>query len=86
MVGGVGAVKRCSAVQAASESDPLRDDGAQLEQALKTAGVRVERKVYPGVTHEFFGTAAVVLKTQDAQACASLRLKADLENSLQGAR
>lgn len=62
-----------------AEIDPLRDDGAQLEQALKTAGVSVERKVYPGVTHEFFGTAAVVQKAQDAQAYAGSRLKADLE-------
>jgi len=38
----------------------------------------VERKVYPGVTHEFFGTAAVVQKAKDAQAYAGSRLKADL--------
>jgi acetyl esterase len=56
----------------------LRDDGAQLEQALRTAGVSVERKVYPGVTHEFFGTAAVVKKAEEAQAYAGDRLKADL--------
>ena len=61
-----------------AEIDPLRDDGAQLEQALRTAGVSVERKVYPGVTHEFFGTAAVVKKAEEAQAYAGDRLKADL--------
>ncbi|MBD8731172.1 alpha/beta hydrolase [Pseudomonas sp. CFBP 13710] len=61
-----------------AEIDPLRDDGAQLEQALRTAGVSVERKVYPGVTHEFFGTAAVVKKAEEAQAYAGERLKADL--------
>lgn len=61
-----------------AEIDPLRDDGAQLEQALRTAGVSVERKVYPGVTHEFFGTAAVVQAAQQAQAYAGERLKADL--------
>jgi acetyl esterase len=59
-----------------AEIDPLRDDGAQLEQALKSAGVSVERRLYPGVTHEFFGTAAVVQKAQDAQAYAGERLKA----------
>jgi acetyl esterase len=58
--------------------DPLRDDGAQLEKALRTAGVSVERKVYPGVTHEFFGTAAVVKKAEEAQMYAGERLKADL--------
>lgn len=61
-----------------AEIDPLRDDGAQLEQALRKAGVSVERKVYPGVTHEFFGTAAVVEKAEQAQAYAGQRLKADL--------
>ncbi|WP_133748849.1 alpha/beta hydrolase [Pseudomonas sp. LP_7_YM] len=61
-----------------AEIDPLRDDGAQLETALRSAGVSVERKVYPGVTHEFFGTAAVVQKAQQAQEYAGERLKADL--------
>lgn len=61
-----------------AEIDPLRDDGAQLETALRAAGVPVERKVYSGVTHEFFGTAAVVQKAKDAQAYAGARLGADL--------
>lgn len=61
-----------------AEIDPLRDDGAQLEQALRSAGVSVERKVYSGVTHEFFGAAAVVQKAQQAQVYAGERLKADL--------
>jgi acetyl esterase len=61
-----------------AEIDPLRDDGMQLETALRAAGVPVERKLYDGVTHEFFGTAAVVAKAQEAQAYAGQRLKADL--------
>jgi acetyl esterase len=61
-----------------AEIDPLRDDGAELEKALRTAGVSVERKVYPGLTHEFFGTAAVVKKAEEAQMYAGERLKADL--------
>lgn len=61
-----------------AEIDPLRDDGAQLEQALRSAGVSVERRLYPGVTHEFFGTAAVVQKAQESQTYAGGRLKADL--------
>jgi acetyl esterase len=61
-----------------AEIDPLRDDGAQLEVALHNAGVSVERKLYDGVTHEFFGTAAVVEKAEQAQAYAGQRLKADL--------
>ena len=55
--------------------DPLRSDGAKMEDALKTAGVPVERREYEGVTHEFFGTAAVVQKARDAQAYAGERLR-----------
>lgn len=62
-----------------AEIDPLRDDGAQLEQALRSAGVSVERNLYSGVTHEFFGTAAVVEKAQEAQTYAGARLKAALK-------
>ena len=56
--------------------DPLLDDGAMLEAALQKAGVPVERKLYDGVTHEFFGMAAVVAKAKDAQEYAGQRLKA----------
>ncbi|MBC7468499.1 MAG: alpha/beta hydrolase, partial [Ramlibacter sp.] len=56
--------------------DPLHDDGGMLETALKKAGVSVERKLYDGVTHEFFGMAAVVQKAKDAQEYAGQRLKA----------
>ncbi|MDQ6828320.1 MAG: alpha/beta hydrolase, partial [Gemmatimonadota bacterium] len=50
-----------------AQIDPLRDDGAMLEAALTKAGVPVERKLYDGVTHEFFGMGAVVPKAMDAQ-------------------
>ena len=50
-----------------AQIDPLREDGALLEQALKSAGVKVDRKVYAGTTHEFFGMAAVVKDAADAQ-------------------
>lgn len=55
--------------------DPLRSDGEKMEDALKNAGVSVERRDYEGVTHEFFGTAAVVQKAKDAQMYAGERLK-----------
>ena len=55
--------------------DPLRDDGAMLEEALLASGVPVERTVYDGVTHEFFGMAAVVEKAREAQAHAGERLR-----------
>jgi acetyl esterase/lipase len=56
--------------------DPLRSDGAKMEEALKEANVAVERRDYEGVTHEFFGTAAVVAKAKEAQAFAGARLRA----------
>ncbi|MEJ0098664.1 MAG: hypothetical protein WDO12_02545 [Pseudomonadota bacterium] len=42
--------------------DPLRSDGAKLEAALRRADVAVERRDYEGVTHEFFGCAAVITR------------------------
>ena len=58
-----------------AQIDPLLSDGVQIEAALKKAGVKVERKNYPGVTHEFFGMVAVVAKAKDAQMYAGQRLK-----------
>jgi acetyl esterase len=55
--------------------DPLRSDGEMLEAALKSAGVAVTRKVYDGVTHEFFGMSAVVKKAKDAQEFAGKHLR-----------
>ena len=60
--------------------DPLLDDAAMLEAALKKAGVSVERKFYDGVAHEFFGMAAVVAKAKEAQEYAGQRLKTSFAN------
>jgi acetyl esterase len=63
-----------------AEIDPLRSDGELLELALDNAGVKVTRKVYSGVTHEFFGMAAVVSKAKDAQGYAGKALRNALES------
>jgi acetyl esterase/lipase len=55
--------------------DPLRSDGAKLEEALSDAGVPVERREYAGVTHEFFGCGAVLEKAREAVDYAGERLK-----------
>lgn len=55
--------------------DPLRSDGAKLEDALRAAGNAVERREYEGVAHEFFGAAAVLRKAREAQAYAGERLR-----------
>lgn len=58
-----------------AEIDPLNSDGLMLAEKLKAAGVTVESKNYDGVTHEFFGMAAVVPEAKDAQAYAASQLK-----------
>ncbi|HET7457755.1 MAG TPA: alpha/beta hydrolase [Gemmatimonadaceae bacterium] len=58
-----------------AQIDPLRDDGAMLEQSLKRAGVSVDRKVYDGVAHEFFGMGAVLDEAKDANQWAADHLK-----------
>ena len=58
-----------------AQLDPLRDDGAMLQKAIEAADGPVDRRVYSGVTHKFFGTAAVVQKARDAQQYAGQRLQ-----------
>lgn len=64
-----------------AEIDPLRSDGDLLADALKKAGVKVDHKVYRGVTHEFFGMAAVVAPARDAQAKAGGALRSVFRNA-----
>ena len=58
-----------------AQVDPLADDGAALETALRTAGVPVERRVFPGATHEFFGAGKVIRAAFDAEGYATGKLK-----------
>ena len=55
--------------------DPLRSEGRAYADRLREAGVAVEAKNYEGVTHEFFGMAAVVDTAEEAQAFAVDGLK-----------
>lgn len=59
----------------AAEYDPLRSEGEMLSDNLKKAGVDTDYKLYKGVTHEFFGMAAVVPDAKDAQEYATDQLK-----------
>ena len=58
-----------------AQIDPLEAEGGDLADALEAAGVDVEREVYPGVTHEFFGMAAVLEQAVAAQQLAADRLR-----------
>ena len=51
-----------------AQIDPLRSEGEMLAGKMKAAGVMVEQKTYAGVTHEFFGMAAIVPQAKDAMA------------------
>jgi len=58
-----------------AELDPLLSDGEMFANKLKAAGVTVDRKVYNGVTHEFFGMGALVPEAKEAEAYAVSQLK-----------
>jgi acetyl esterase len=62
----------------AAEIDPLRSEGKLLADKLKECKVETDYEVYNGVTHEFFGMAAVIPQAKDAQALAAKKLKAAL--------
>ena len=59
-----------------AEIDPLQTEGKMLAEKMKAANVRTDYEMYEGVTHEFFGMAAVVPQAKDAQALAVKKLKA----------
>jgi acetyl esterase/lipase len=58
-----------------AQIDPLRSDGAMLEEALKQVHIPVMRKEYDGVTAGFFGAAPVLPAAKQAQSFAADQLK-----------
>lgn len=62
-----------------AEIDPLRSEGKTLADKLRQAGSEVTYKNYEGVTHEFFGMAAVVEDAKDAGDFAADDLKQAFE-------
>ena len=59
----------------AAQIDPLRSEGETLETRLRQAGVRVSRREFPRVTHEFFGADPVIAEAKQAQAYAGQQLR-----------
>jgi len=59
-----------------AELDPLRSEGEQLAERMRAAGVAVEQRTFPGVTHEFFGMTPVLATAREAQAMAAAALRA----------
>ncbi len=58
-----------------AQIDPLLSDGLTLTTALRRAGVSVEQRTFPGVTHEMFGMGAVVRGAAAANDYAVARLR-----------
>ncbi len=63
----------------AAELDPLQSDGQAYATALAEAGNAVIYRIYPGTTHEFFGTGAVVDLAKQAEKFAASRLAASFK-------
>ena len=61
-----------------AEIDPLQSEGKLLADKLEAAGVTTDYELYKGVTHEFFGMAAVIPEAKAAQELAAKMLKAAL--------
>ena len=61
--------------------DPLRSEGEALAARMKADGVEVMYRNFDGVTHEFFGMAAVVDKAKAAQILVANQLKAAFADS-----
>ena len=59
----------------AAEIDPLLTEGKSYADKLQAAGVKVQYKVYDGVTHEFFSMGAVIDEAKQAEQFASEQLK-----------
>lgn len=59
-----------------AEIDPLQTEGKLLSDKFKAANVSTDYKMYDGVTHEFFGMAAVIPQAKDALAFVVSKLNA----------
>jgi acetyl esterase/lipase len=62
-----------------ADIDPLRDDGLMLENKLKISGVPVSRKIYDGVTHDFYGLNVVLSSARDAEGYGNAALRQYLQ-------
>ncbi len=58
-----------------AEIDPLESEGGDLARQMENAGVKVTRRVYEDVTHEFFGLDAILEQAEHAQNLAAQELR-----------
>src|ERR671933_204123 len=71
---------RARAAITGAETAPFGDRGAAYGARLRDRGVTAADRLYPGVTHEFFGMGAVLDEANDAQAFAAAALRAAFAN------
>jgi acetyl esterase/lipase len=64
-----------------AQIDPLRSEGEAYAAKLKDAGVTVDAKTYPAVTHEFFGMGKIVPQAKEAMDMAIADLKSAFDNA-----
>ena len=57
-----------------AEIDPLHSEDEALTQKLAASGIDAQIRIFPGVTHEFFGMGAVVGQAKQAETFAAGRL------------
>ena len=62
-----------------AEIDPLASDGTFLTYKLQAQGNDVDRTLYGGTTHEFFGMGAAVSRAREAEAFAAEKLDATFD-------
>lgn len=60
---------------------PLQSEGRQLAQEFQAAGVETTYELFIGVTHEFFGMAAVVPQAEEAQNLVASELREAFGNN-----
>jgi acetyl esterase len=63
-----------------AECDPLRDEGEDYGQKLKSAGVPAEVKRYAGMPHGFFSFGAALIAAQESMADTTTRLSKAFES------
>ena len=61
-----------------AQIDPLRSGGEMLADKMRSTGDDVAVRVFPGVTHEFFGMGSVVAEAKGAEDYATQHLVAQL--------
>ena len=72
------------AIVVTAECDVLHDEGQRYAEALRSAGVPVEYKEYPGMVHGFFGMVPAVDDAMNAQRTVWAAFRRAFANSQEG--